>query len=432
MKKWTTLLFILLPVLFIAGSLSCKKDKCADQYCLNGGDCVDGTCKCPTGYTGEHCETQITTPGYKCVNGNCNYVSDDADFNTLSDCQSVCSNGGGGGGGSSCSGNTALTSCSGTISDGSGNSPYSNGAYCSWSISPANATSVTLNFSSFDTESGYDYVRIYDGPSASSPLIGTYSGGVIPAPVTAYSGKMYIVFTSDDSFTYQGWSATYSCNTGGGGGGGSTPGYNCVNGNCIYVNNNAQYSTSSACQSACGASGSSTITFINNSSTTASITFNGSTKTALPGGSAVFSGTPGVSGYGTAETSGKTNTGVQVGLLITWNLSYQFPNSGNNTINLNVSSDLFFLRIQNNGAGNLTNLYVNYGLVSETFDNVSISNNNQITNIGYYKAWSNTNVRAYASGIQSNVIWNSVPLPFTENQSVTLYNQYAVQIEDEK
>lgn len=84
----------LMPLLLSTVFSSCKKDKdkdkCEDQYCLNGGDCLDGTCKCPTGYTGEHCETEIATSGYECVSGTCQSVSDNATYSTLSECQTAC------------------------------------------------------------------------------------------------------------------------------------------------------------------------------------------------------------------------------------------------------------------------------------------------------------------------------------------------------
>jgi hypothetical protein len=40
----------------VVGSISGCVDKCKDQYCLNGGDCFEGDCECPTGYYGTHCE----------------------------------------------------------------------------------------------------------------------------------------------------------------------------------------------------------------------------------------------------------------------------------------------------------------------------------------------------------------------------------------
>ena len=60
----------------------CKKDPCDGVVCLNGGACDgDGNCICPSGYTGEHCETNVSSNpcagitcqnGGTCVNGVCN------------------------------------------------------------------------------------------------------------------------------------------------------------------------------------------------------------------------------------------------------------------------------------------------------------------------------------------------------------------------
>lgn len=34
-------------------------DECKDQYCLNGGDCLDGRCICTSEFEGVHCENAI-------------------------------------------------------------------------------------------------------------------------------------------------------------------------------------------------------------------------------------------------------------------------------------------------------------------------------------------------------------------------------------
>ena len=47
----------------VVGSISGCVDKCKDQYCLNGGDCLDGDCECPTGYYGTHCEYSTSGGG---------------------------------------------------------------------------------------------------------------------------------------------------------------------------------------------------------------------------------------------------------------------------------------------------------------------------------------------------------------------------------
>lgn len=37
------------------------EDPCRTTNCLNDGECVDGTCDCPTGYTGESCQNTVAT-----------------------------------------------------------------------------------------------------------------------------------------------------------------------------------------------------------------------------------------------------------------------------------------------------------------------------------------------------------------------------------
>lgn len=54
-------------------------DECKDLNCLNGGVCEEGTCVCPTGYSGEECEEVDLCivddveceNGGKCVDGEC-------------------------------------------------------------------------------------------------------------------------------------------------------------------------------------------------------------------------------------------------------------------------------------------------------------------------------------------------------------------------
>ncbi len=215
---------------------------------------------------------------------------------------------------------------------------------------------------------------------------------------------------------------------------GGGDGYNCINGNCTYTSSNAQYGSLSACQSLCSGPppNSSTITFQNNSYTPMTITFSGTTKTASAGGTAVFTGTPNTTGTGSAETSGVTTAGAQVGSKLIWNLSYQYPSSGNNNVTLNVGSDWFFIKMRNNGTKPLVNFYVNYGLNSQSYDNITIQNNNTVTNIGYYKAWSNSNVRADLQGTTQYITWNHnnhFTLPWTQNQAANLLNTALMEIE---
>lgn len=49
---------------------------------------------------------------------------------------------------------------------------------------------ITLKFQRLQTECAYDHVFVYDGNSVNSRMIGSFSGRVLPAPVTAKSGSV--------------------------------------------------------------------------------------------------------------------------------------------------------------------------------------------------------------------------------------------------
>ena len=80
---------------------------------------------------------------------------------------------------------------------------------CRKLIDVPGADFVTLTFTEFNTESGYDKVYVYDGSSTSAPLLGSFSGSSIPGPLTSSGGTMLVHFTSDGSVTESGWSAGY-------------------------------------------------------------------------------------------------------------------------------------------------------------------------------------------------------------------------------
>lgn len=113
-----------------------------------------------------------------------------------------------------CSGTTTtLTTPSGTFNDGSGANNYANNTNCSWLIQPANASSISLSFSAFNTEQNYDGVIVYDGTNNSAPILGQFSGTSIPNSVTSNGGSMYVEFVSDVAIRGQGWTANYTSQT---------------------------------------------------------------------------------------------------------------------------------------------------------------------------------------------------------------------------
>lgn len=108
-----------------------------------------------------------------------------------------------------CAGSQYFSGQTGTISDGSNGLAYGNFSVCTWRIVPPGADEIDLYFTAFDTEANYDYVRIYNGPDDSAPLLGQYSGNTLPPVITASGGAMCIKFTSDNGTNGSGWEAHY-------------------------------------------------------------------------------------------------------------------------------------------------------------------------------------------------------------------------------
>ena len=79
-----------------------------------------------------------------------------------------------------------------------------------WTIVVPDGQVVRLEFYTFNTESGYDHVQVYDGCTTDDPLIGSYSGNNIPSPIVSTGTVLLISFMSDGFVTRQGFSATAS------------------------------------------------------------------------------------------------------------------------------------------------------------------------------------------------------------------------------
>jgi len=87
---------------------------------------------------------------------------------------------------------------------------YANNVAVSWAITVASGSLVGLEFITFQTESNYDFVKVYDGSSTSSPLLASLSGSSLPSPIRSTSNHLYIRFTSDASVTFNGFTANYN------------------------------------------------------------------------------------------------------------------------------------------------------------------------------------------------------------------------------
>jgi len=114
----------------------------------------------------------------------------------------------------------SASSCAGTFYDpgGTGNYPDANSTWTYTICNPSAPAPIYLDFTSFDLGSGggffctQDVLRIYNGPSVASPLIGSYTDTDSPGIVVGSTGCITIQL-SGRSCTNNGpgWAATISC-----------------------------------------------------------------------------------------------------------------------------------------------------------------------------------------------------------------------------
>jgi hypothetical protein len=113
-------------------------------------------------------------------------------------------------------GGTCVGGCpssSRTFSDGSGDDNYEDNADCWWLIEAPGAE-ISVSFSSFETESGYDYVSIFRCVTAAcesteriARLSGTLSASTVYSSTT---GFLKVTFTSDATAPRAGFTGTWA------------------------------------------------------------------------------------------------------------------------------------------------------------------------------------------------------------------------------
>ena len=109
--------------------------------------------------------------------------------------------------------NSTVFDCEGTLTDSEANTNnpgwYAHNENYSFTICPAGAISIVINFSFFETEPQNDYVIIYDGPDNSFPILsGPYFGVNLPPQITS-SGCVTIDFVSDVNVAAQGFELSW-------------------------------------------------------------------------------------------------------------------------------------------------------------------------------------------------------------------------------
>lgn len=112
------------------------------------------------------------------------------------------------------SGSIVITDCNGTLYDNGGPSmSYSNNTDGVVTIQPAGAAQITLNFVSFNFESGFDSLIIYDGPTTASPILGGFSGTNLPGIISSTGGSITIRQKTDFTVVRPGFELNWFCST---------------------------------------------------------------------------------------------------------------------------------------------------------------------------------------------------------------------------
>lgn len=68
---------------------------------------------------------------------------------------------------------------------------------------------MTLLSLRFQTELGYDFLEIHDGPNLLSPLVGSFNGTQVPQFLFSSSNFLYLLFTTDNSRSNAGFKLLY-------------------------------------------------------------------------------------------------------------------------------------------------------------------------------------------------------------------------------
>ncbi len=114
--------------------------------------------------------------------------------------------------------NGTITTCDANFYDTGGPSGnYQNNENLTLTLLPATSgAKIKVQFTQFNVENNYDFLKIYDGTSPSATLLANLTGATVPAdPFIASNaqGALTFVFTSDNSVVRPGWAATVSCYT---------------------------------------------------------------------------------------------------------------------------------------------------------------------------------------------------------------------------
>ena len=107
---------------------------------------------------------------------------------------------------------TTVTTCTGTFYDAGGSAAnYGNNENSTMTFTSSSGDRLSFAFSFLNIETCCDRLYIYDGPTASYPVIGVYTAN--PGTIVSTGSSLTFRFTSNGSGTGTGWAANISCTT---------------------------------------------------------------------------------------------------------------------------------------------------------------------------------------------------------------------------
>lgn len=102
--------------------------------------------------------------------------------------------------------------CTYTFYDmGGPNGNYFNKEKWIYTINPDGLNQVQLQFTAFDLENNYDYLKIYDGADTTMPLLANLTGNSLPPIYNSTNYALTLYFTSDNATVKPGWVAQWTC-----------------------------------------------------------------------------------------------------------------------------------------------------------------------------------------------------------------------------
>ncbi|CAH3166652.1 unnamed protein product [Porites evermanni] len=109
--------------------------------------------------------------------------------------------------------NETLTALKGTFHSPNYPNKYPDGQYCSWRITVSSAQQIHLTFIAFNlqNENNTDALYVYDGENSTGEVLGVFYGNHTPPieGINSSSNQMFLIFKSDKSISYTGFSALY-------------------------------------------------------------------------------------------------------------------------------------------------------------------------------------------------------------------------------